>query len=339
MITNFSTSSIASGIKRKRFWDQSASIIFAGGNQTVASLYDLMSLMVNFRAEPVTTGGTLTINAVNLGSYDYTIKKGDQTISSFTVGDWFNATSERSALIAVNGNLTIGSGQTFIPSVRKLFTCIYVNGNLTIDGSISMTARGANHSAIAEGVILLKPGTSVGSGGAAGGNGFSDGGGGLGAAGTIFTGGAGGGAGAASGAAGNGVTRGGAGGNAAGGGGFNTAGGGAGNPGGSGAGSNAGAGSTGTGGTLFIYCTGTLSGSGSVVSNGTQGGSAGTGDHRRSSGGGTGGGHVTIMRGSGTITVNTNGGAAGARTTPTNPEGSSGAGQAGVTGAQQIISI
>ena len=46
----------------------------------------------------------------------------------------------------MNGNLTINSGQTFIPSVRKLFTVLYVTGNLVVNGSISMTGRGANHS-------------------------------------------------------------------------------------------------------------------------------------------------------------------------------------------------
>ena len=94
-----------------------------------------------------TAGGTLTINSLSLGSYDYTIKHGNQTVSSFTNSDWFTTTADsRSAFIYVNGNLTINSGQTFIPSNRKLFTCIYVNGNLTVNGTISMTGRGANHS-------------------------------------------------------------------------------------------------------------------------------------------------------------------------------------------------
>ena len=41
-----------------------------------------------------TAGGTLTVDGVSLGNYEYTIKKGDQTISSFTNSDWFttNAT-------------------------------------------------------------------------------------------------------------------------------------------------------------------------------------------------------------------------------------------------------
>jgi hypothetical protein len=121
---------------------------FLGGDQTVGSIYELAELMGNsITTQTPTSGGTLTVNSVSLSSYDYTIKQGNQTISSFSTSDWFTSTEDtRSAFIAVNGNLIINSGQTVIPSVRKLFTCIYVSGDLTVNGSISMTARGANHS-------------------------------------------------------------------------------------------------------------------------------------------------------------------------------------------------
>ena len=120
---------------------------FSGGNQSVNSIYDLANAMVSATAASPTSGGTLTVNGTSLGSYDYTIKSGNQTVSSFVNSDWFTTTEDtRSAFIAVNGNLTINSGQTFIPSNRKLFTCIYVNGTLTVNGNISMTARGSNHS-------------------------------------------------------------------------------------------------------------------------------------------------------------------------------------------------
>ena len=92
-------------------------------------------------------GGTMTVNSVSLGSYDYTYIGGDENITSFSNGNYFTSTADsRSALIYVDGDLTIASGQTFIPSNRKLFTAIYVKGNLDVDGTISMTARGANHS-------------------------------------------------------------------------------------------------------------------------------------------------------------------------------------------------
>ena len=93
------------------------------------------------------SGGTMTLNSVSLGSYDYTYIGGDENITSFSNGNYFTSTEDsRSALIYVDGDLTIASGQTFIPSNRKLFTAIYVKGNLDVDGTISMSLRGANHS-------------------------------------------------------------------------------------------------------------------------------------------------------------------------------------------------
>lgn len=103
-------------------------------------------------------GGTLSLDSVSLGSYDYTIKHGSQTLSSFTDTDWFTSTQDtRSAFIYVNGNLTINAGVTFVPSARKLFTVLYVNGNLTLNGTVSMTARGASHAGTSKGNIKLVP--------------------------------------------------------------------------------------------------------------------------------------------------------------------------------------
>ena len=92
------------------------------------------------------TAGTVTINSQSMGSFDY-ITTGTTTISSFTNSDWFTTTEDtNSAWIVVKGDLTINSGQTVIPTNRKLFTVIYVTGNLVVNGSISMGRRGANHS-------------------------------------------------------------------------------------------------------------------------------------------------------------------------------------------------
>lgn len=119
---------------------------FVGGNLSAASLYAAALDMVNAGNTAPTAGGTLTVNGVSLGSYDYAVRSGE-TLSSFTAADWFTSTEDtRSAWCVVNGNLTINSGVTFTPSVRKLFTVLVVNGNLTVNGTISMTARGANHS-------------------------------------------------------------------------------------------------------------------------------------------------------------------------------------------------
>lgn len=151
---------------------------FTAGNQSADSLYAFMSniggIQGNAKAaysvndvydnilnsvwgatyfDPVfttvatpTAGGTMTVNGQSVASYDFVAKNGNQTISSYNNANWFTGTNDtRSALIYVNGNLTINAGQTLIPSQRKLFTAIYVNGNLTINGAISMNSMGSNH--------------------------------------------------------------------------------------------------------------------------------------------------------------------------------------------------
>ena len=151
---------------------------FTAGNQSADSLYAFMSsiggIQGNAKAaysvndvydnilnsvwsaayfDPVfttvatpTAGGTMTVNGQSVASYDFVAKNGNQTISSYNNANWFTGTNDtRSALVYVNGNLTINAGQTLIPSQRKLFTAIYVNGNLTINGAISMSNVGSNH--------------------------------------------------------------------------------------------------------------------------------------------------------------------------------------------------
>lgn len=299
---------------------------FVGGSVSAASLAIIGRSMSNASAASTpTAGGTLTVNSVALGSYDYVIKDGNQSVSSFLNSDWFTTTADtRSAFVTVKGNLDISSGQTFIPTNRKLFTCIYVTGNLTLSGSISMSARGASHSATAAGAIRIVTGTfssivnpevpaaggaAVGSsthGTAGTGGGTGAGGGGQndtaqsaphGAAGTSFSGGAGGGGGRTYGGitaptgGGAGGANGGAGGAALPAGGpypgANPSSGGSGNPGGAG-GENPGG--TGTGGVLFIFVEGTVSGAGTITVNGVN-----TGAASERPGGGSGGGSVTIL--------------------------------------------
>ncbi len=300
-----------------------------------------------------TSGGTLSLNDKSVGSYDYTSRSGNTTISSFADSDWFTTTEDTvSAWIIINGNLTVNAGQTVIPTKRKLFTVVYVNGNLTVNGSISMTARGANHSGTGSSGgftapvdILLATGTysavsnpqipaTGGEGGAvrntngsnngtAGSNGGTGGGGsgqrflagtaGAGSAGTCFSGGtAGAGCFGSSGTevAGSGEINGGRGGNA------NVSGnqvsaGGSGNPGGTGTGlPNGPDGLSGTGGSLIVICEGSLSGSGSLVSNGVDG----TGTGGQVFGGATGGGSISVFflsNPASAVTVTANGGSAG----------------------------
>jgi hypothetical protein len=143
---------------------------FAGGNQSVTDLKSLGDLMVYDVDQTPKSGGTLTVNGVSLGSYDYVIKNGSTTISSFSNSDWFTNTQDtRSAIIKINGNLTINGGITFAPSYRKLFTFIHVTGNFIHSGSISMSNMGANHSgtgnsggATTAGNILIFSGTHGG---------------------------------------------------------------------------------------------------------------------------------------------------------------------------------
>jgi hypothetical protein len=121
---------------------------FAGGNVAFGSLYEAAQAMATHAASSMpTAGGTLTINGVSLGSYDFCVKQGDQTVSAFAAADWFTGTPDtRSAFVVVNGNLTVNSGITVIPGVRKLFLVVHCTGNLTLNGTISMSLRGANHS-------------------------------------------------------------------------------------------------------------------------------------------------------------------------------------------------
>jgi hypothetical protein len=368
---------------------------FAGGNisadnihtavksfvtlSSAPGVFDLTDVYTNVKANTwvnktassvsPTAGGTLTINSLSLGSYDYTIKQGSQTVSSFTNSDWFTTTADsRSAFIYINGDLTINSGQTFIPTNRKLFTCIYVNGNLTVNGTISMNGRGANHSSSGSSITkqnikLITSGTyssvtnpqvpasggagaaaitnytagslsgNSGTAGTAGGTGGGGGGGtrsnnnnpasvGTGAGGTSFSGGSGSGGswGIGTASSSNAPEDGGAGG--AGGTAEGSSGsfGGAGNPVGAANGTGSGDQSTdsGTGGILIIYCTGTLSGSGTIEAKGKTGGwrvgyTTSDGSRGTSGGGGSGGGSITIFYGtdSSSITPSASGGAGG----------------------------
>jgi hypothetical protein len=333
---------------------------FPGGNQAVADIYALAETMLTApnMASP-DFGGTLSVNSVSLGNYEYVVKQGNQTISAYSNPDWFSSAEDTvSSFCVVNGNLTINSGQTFTPSQRKLFTVLFVNGNLTVNGAISMSARGANHSgtgnsagATTAGAIRIKTGTyggitnpqvpAAGSGGvsvagstpsAATGGGTAGGGaggyqnGGTSAAGTSFTGGSGGG--------GNhtgpqnpvAVSNGGKGGDGSAVNSTTSNGGGAGNPGGTGIYNGAANGGNGTGGVLIVICTGVLSGSGTISANGVAGGTGGTSNSYGNGGGGSGGGSVTVMytTDSSSITPTASGGAGGTGKTANGGAGGAG---------------
>lgn len=303
-----------------------------GGTTDVQAFAQTMLTTANMSAPA--SGGALTLNGVSLGSYDYIAKQGTNTISSFTSADWFTTTQDtRSAWIVINGDLTINSGVTVIPPVRKLFTVVYVYGNLVLNGTISMSQRGANHSGsggagtttaaairVATGTFGAVTNPTIAATGGAGGasntsgsaaNGGSPSGsvigsggggggvlGGAGAAGTCFSGGPGGGA---ESTAQTGGANGGAGGQYAG----------VGNPSGAGNPNNANTIEEGTGGTLIVIVFGTISGTGSLTANGASTTSQWISPIPASNGyagGASGGGVVVLLRQAGSVTMQANGG-------------------------------
>jgi len=115
--------------------------------RTAASVAALSSRLADELAAGTYGADSLFLNSQAVGGYDAEVIDGPTTLATQGAADaLFTATEDtRSAWIVHRGNLTIGSGVTLRPSVRKLFTVLYVDGDLTVTGDISMTARGANH--------------------------------------------------------------------------------------------------------------------------------------------------------------------------------------------------
>lgn len=319
----------------------------AGSGSSLLSYARLLNTQYSSSISP-TSAGSLTINSQSIGNHDFCVRGGSTTISSFVATDYFTTTEDTaSAWIIVKGNLTIDSGQTFIPSVRKLFTVLYVTGNLINNGTISMTARGANHSGTGNSggftaPVDIRVGTgtfsaitnpqipATGGAGALGtnidnqvvnGGSATNGGTAGGGAGGKFSGSGSSGGGAAgtcfSGGGGGGGMLGSSlnGGTAVANGGKggdargSVSAGGSGNPGGTGTGGAFGPdGNVGTGGTLIVIVEGSLSGSGVIQANGVAGARA----SGQVGGGGSGGGSVTVLFGtnpSSAVSVTATGGA------------------------------
>ena len=251
-------------------------------------------------------------------------------------------------------SLYLPSGYTLTTSQRCKGLYINVLGDCTIEGTLSMTARGANCAGkyvtinhltrdiyysdedpgdIRNCTVISAIGgasnSAVGVNGACGAGGrggwCNNHNGGAGSNGTSFSGGAGGGGATNTGGASAGGANGGAGGRAG-----DRAGGGAGNPGG------AYNGSSGTGGLIILFVSGNLTISGGIQSHGSSGG---TGINQNGGGGGgSGGGAIHIFH-SGLITgpelVTATGGTGGSLTIP----GNSTNGSAGGKGTVNIVQI
>ena len=263
----------------------------------------------------------------------------------------YTTTNDQEVLVKNYKNFTLNVGHTVTVSNRCKGLLIYIGGDCVINGTLTMTGKGANSiGSVAHYVyqakgfmgsyipMLFFPTSSLsgfipiypsgGGGGAAGANGTAalygqtgGGGGGYlgsaGSSGSSWSGGSGGGSGPSSTA---GALYGGAGGNAV------TAnyGGGAGNPGGTSGGGTGTAGGNGTGGFIMLVVKGsfTIGSTGIISANGVSGGTGTAGG-----GGGSGGGRVIVLYtrsfiNNGSITVN---GGAGGGTAPVNG-GTGGAG-------------
>ena len=251
----------------------------------------------------------------------------------------FTTTNDQDVLVKNYKNLTISTGHTVTVSNRCKGLLIYVGGDCVINGTLTMTGKGANSvgsvahyvyqakgfigsyipmfffpTSSSTGFIPIYPGNNTSAQTGFGGTGFSGSGGSYG---TSWSGGSGGGAGAS---ATGGSSYGGAGGNAV----TTNYGGGAGNPGGLSGGGTGLAGGTGTGGFIMLVVKGslTIGSTGIISANGVAGGTGTAGG-----GGGSGGGRVIILytksfTNNGSITVN--GGAGGGTAPSTGSAGGSG---------------
>lgn len=128
-------------------------------SQAFASVYDVgdyLAQNVPASTYPKTSSASLRIGASDFGVFDYVVKRGNQ--NTFIENQFFGPQKDtRAAFIVIDGNLTVPSGVTFIPATRKLFTVVYVSGNLSLQGTISMTARGANHSGTGDSAGYVQP--------------------------------------------------------------------------------------------------------------------------------------------------------------------------------------
>jgi hypothetical protein len=106
---------------------------------------------------PAAVSQAVTVDGETLPPYDLAILDGPHTVSAFSAGAYFTATEDsRPAVVVVKGDLTVNASQTFTPSVRKPFVYLYVDGACVINGEVSMSHRGANHSASGSDLVAAR---------------------------------------------------------------------------------------------------------------------------------------------------------------------------------------
>lgn len=104
----------------------------------------------NKRSAVICTG-SLYLNGNFAGLYDYAYISGNLTITTEECHNawdhWFTGNQDTHwALVCVDGAFTQDNRVIIRPPVRKLGFVLNVDGNYTLNGMISMTNRGANHS-------------------------------------------------------------------------------------------------------------------------------------------------------------------------------------------------
>ncbi len=103
---------------------------------------------------PVIRSGRMILNGNFAGMYDFVYHNGDLDLNQQQqMGGnqletlLFSGNQDTHwALIYINGDLTVDAAVQIKPGCRKLGMCIYVAGDCKVDGLVSMTNRGANHS-------------------------------------------------------------------------------------------------------------------------------------------------------------------------------------------------
>lgn len=116
------------------------------GGVSYAGASESADLLEHLRGYDTTEGTTPTLN-VNGTNRDanFTVYEGNQTWGSGTIA----AASSKLACARINGDLTVSSGFTLYPSTDCYGMYIYVDGNLTVNGTISTYQYGESRTSAA----------------------------------------------------------------------------------------------------------------------------------------------------------------------------------------------
>lgn len=122
-----------------------------GNSYAPTSQIRTQSAQTTNKRSAVICTGSLYLNGNFAGLYDYAYISGDLTITTEECHNawdhWFTGNQDTHwALVCVDGAFTQDNRVIIRPPVRKLGFVLNVDGNYTLNGMISMTNRGANHS-------------------------------------------------------------------------------------------------------------------------------------------------------------------------------------------------